>query len=79
MESGESILRKTFELVSDVEGKISVVEPLGADLTLSKLRKDGYKIEGRTYFGFPFGNDKAKPPHVGDPNLPVIFKMRRVH
>lgn len=78
LSSSESLPRKTFELVSDAEGKISVVEPLGSRLKLRNFRKEGYKLFERTYFVFPFGNDKSKPPHVGDPDSPEIFTMKKV-
>ena len=76
--SAESLPRKTLELVSDAEGRISVVEPRGSRLKLSKFRKEGYKLLERTYFVYPFGSDKSKPPHVGNPVSPVIFTMERV-
>lgn len=78
LKSGEKMPEKTLELVSDHNGRFSIIEPTGSELTLLYFRKEGYRISGRTYFGYSFGSDKAKDAHVGNPESPEVFTMEQV-
>lgn len=69
---------KQIQLVTDAEGRFSIIGENGTNLQIFDFTKEGYEVTGeRKFWGGSF-NPHVPQRHVPDPENPEIFTMRKV-
>ena len=64
-------------LITDAEGRFSIIGEDGTNLQIFDIRKDGYEVIGKKFWGGSF-DPHVSHRHKPDPKNPEIFTMKKV-
>jgi hypothetical protein len=76
MKRNSTTLRQ-IPLITDAEGRFSIMGEDGTNLHIFDIKKDGYEVVNKEFWGGSF-NPHVSHSHKPDPENPEIFTMKKV-
>lgn len=76
LKQGSTKLRQ-ISLITDAEGRFSIIGEDGTNLHIFDITKDGYEVVDKKFWGGSF-NPHVAHRHKPDPENPEIFTMKKV-
>ncbi len=76
LKQGSTKLRQ-ISLITDAEGRFSIIGEDGTNLQIFDITKDGYEVIDKKFWGGSF-NPHVSHRHKPDPENPEIFTMKKV-
>ncbi|MCG8602459.1 MAG: hypothetical protein MI807_20100 [Verrucomicrobiales bacterium] len=74
---GNSTSVRQIPLITDAEGRFSIIGEDGTNLHVTDITKDGYEVVDKEFWGGSF-NPHVAHRHKPDPENPEIFTMKKV-